>query len=290
MYRYQQTLSDAIVFRGLGVHTGNEVRAMVRPAPANTGYVLRMPSQYPGMSIPVHIDAVRSTAFATTLGNDQVAVSTVEHLLSALVALEVDNAFVDLNSDEFPIMDGSALQFVQAIDRVGLCTQNASKLAYYVQETIRVGSADRWIEVSPNDSLVVDFTLEYDHPTIGKSQYIYEHSPENFRTQIAAARTFIPEEQLQGLQANGLGKGGSLDNAVVATQTGVANPAGLRFENEFVRHKILDVLGDFSLLGGAIVGKITACRSGHATNCDAFRQLIEQGAGSWQQVRDIQSA
>lgn len=181
-------------------------------------------------------------------------------------------------------MDGSARPLVEQILIAGLDPQDAPRRVFRVDRALRVGSEDRWVRVEPAETLVVDLTLDYAHSSIGRQQRVYEHSADQYVSQIAPARTFTTQQDLDAVRAAGFGRGGSLDNAVVATDDGVANPEGLRFADEFVRHKILDVLGDFALIGGPIVGKITAYRSGHETNCLAVQALLDQQAGQWQSL------
>lgn len=284
LFPLQSTLRDAVEIEGIGLHSGTTVRMTVRPAQANSGIRFRRVDMAGAPEIAAHISAVVRTSLATTLSAGEAHVATVEHVLSALAGIGLDNAVIEVDSFEVPIMDGSVRPLVEALLTVGLDPQDAPRRVYRVEKPIRVGSDDRWIRVEPAEAMLVDLTLDYAHSSIGRQQFLYRHATDHYVTQIAPARTFTTEQDLDAVRAAGFGLGGSLDNAIVATQDGVANPEGLRFADEFARHKVLDVVGDFALIGGPIVGKITAYRSGHETNCLAVQALLDQQAGQWQSL------
>lgn len=277
-YPLQQTVADAVVAHGIGVHTGTEVQLVIRPAPPGTGYQFRR-VDLPGQPlIPAHINCVSRTMLATALAHDGAEITTVEHLLSALVGCGVDNAFLEMDSFEVPIFDGSAAPIVEAIQKTGTVFQPAARRRFKVVREVEVRTEDAWIRIEPSPALIIDYTLEYDHPHIGTQKLLYVHSQARYRSEIAHARTFSLLEDVERMYEMNLAKGGSLENAVVIGPDGVVNPEGKRYEDECVRHKVLDLIGDFSLIGGELVAKITAWRSGHSVNRMAVLDILASDA------------
>ncbi len=274
----QQSLEDAVVVEGIGLHSGAPARLFLRPADPNTGIRFRR-TDLPGRpEILAAVDNVTRTTLATTLGQDGVEVHTVEHLISALVGLGIDNVVVELEGPEVPIFDGSAGPFVRLIRDVGTVLQPVEKHVWIPQGPVRVEDGDKWIEVEPAETYSIDFTLIYDDvPAIGTQRLQYEHSPEAYETEIASARTFGLLRDVETMRQNGFALGGDAGNAVVVDHDRVLNEDGLRFPDEFVRHKILDLIGDFGLIGGQLLGRVRACKSGHTLNRRLVKELMRRG-------------
>lgn len=273
----QETLEDAIVISGKGVHSGHAARMYLRPAPVDSGLRFRR-IDLPGRpEIPAHVDYVTQTHLATTLGRDGAAVHTVEHVLSALVGMGVDNAVIEIEGPEIPIFDGSAGPFVRRIRDVGTALLPAEKHVWMPRQPVRVEDGDKWIEIEPAERLSVDYTLSYDHPVIGTQRVLYEHQPRRYEVDISHARTFALLRDLEAMRTAGLALGGDLDNAVAVGDDRVMNPDGLRYPDEFARHKILDIVGDLALVGGPIVGRIRAYKSGHTLNRQFVKELLAAG-------------
>ena len=274
----QTTIHRAIDFKGIGLHGGERVTAVFRPAPADTGIVFRR-VDLDGAEVPARYDRVTDTGFATTLeGASGVRVRTVEHLMAALWGCRVDNLYVDLNASEVPAMDGSAEPFAFLVDCVGLDTLDAARQTVRVLRPVEVRDGEARIALLPDDSASLRFEIAFDHLSIGAQTR--EFAPVNgaFRREIARARTFGFENQISAMRARGLAKGGSLENAVVVGENGVLNDGGLRFDDEFVRHKVLDCLGDLYLAGGRLVARVEAVRAGHALNNRVLRALFADPA------------
>lgn len=284
----QQTLASEVRFRGIGLHTGSAVNMVVGPAPADSGirFVVAGPGAARPMTVAARIENLAGTAYCTSLGHGGVTVHTVEHLLAALAALEVDNAEVWLDAGEVPVLDGSADPFVRGILEAGLALQPTPRTVLRVTAPIRVAEgADKWIELAPSDTpgLTVDLDIDFAHTTVGSQRMRFELSPEHFVRDLAAARTFGFADEVEALRRAGLARGGSLDNAVVIGADGVMNPEGLRFADEPVRHKVLDLIGDFSLLGRPLWAHVTAHRAGHTLHAVAVQALLAR-PGCWETV------
>jgi len=250
------------------------VNLTLRPAPPNTGILLRrldIPQSEPTRAILAN---VTDGKLATTIGENGTGVNTVEHLLGALAGLGIDNALIELDSAEIPIMDGSAQPFVELFRRARFKFQNELKKFVMIKEPIKVSCKDKFIEAFPSERLTIDFTIDYSHPMIRKQSYTFPFSYNNFVKEISSARTFCLLEDVEVLRANGYAQGGSLENAVVIHKSGILNSDGLRFPDEFVRHKILDLIGDLSLLGHPIIGHIKAYKSGHVLNHQFLRKIL----------------
>lgn len=283
----QETLEDAIVVSGRGVHSGKAARMYLRPAPADFGLRFRR-SDLPGRpEILARVENVTHTKLATSLGVNGAHVNTVEHILSALIGMGIDNAIIELDGPEVPIFDGSAGPFVRRIRDVGTALLPVEKHVWVPLRPVRVQDGDKWIAIEPADRLSIDYTLHYEHPVIGQQRYVYEHHPRRYEVEISHARTFALVSDLEAMHASGFALGGALDNAVAVDDTGVLNADGLRYSDEFVRHKILDIIGDLALIGGPILGKIRANKSGHTLNRQFVRALLAAGLVERSPLSDV---
>ncbi|MGI9165759.1 MAG: UDP-3-O-acyl-N-acetylglucosamine deacetylase [Pyrinomonadaceae bacterium] len=269
----QTTLGAAAETDGIGLHTGVQVKVRLLPAPPDTGYVFRR-TDLGGFEIPATVESVAHCGYATTLMRTGVMLSTVEHLLAALRGLGVDNVFIEVDNLEIPILDGSAEVFAEMIERAGIVEQPLARRALLVRERVRFEQGNRRISVEPADSYQIDCLIDFPHPMIGVQRFSLELNDEAFSREIAAARTFGFSAEIEELQRSNLIRGGSLDNAIVLTPEGMMNQTGLRFRDEFVRHKILDIIGDLALLGMPILGKVKAERSGHIMHAGLMSKLL----------------
>ncbi|MBI3546549.1 MAG: UDP-3-O-acyl-N-acetylglucosamine deacetylase [Gammaproteobacteria bacterium] len=272
----QRTLKNVIRATGVGLHTGEKVYLTLRPAASDTGIVFRRID----LSDPVDIRAcpenVSDTRLSTTLEKDGVRVSTVEHLMSAFAGLGIDNAYVDLTAAEVPIMDGSAGPFVFLIQSAGIAEQTAPKRFIRIKQDIRVEDGDKWASFEPFEGFKVSFAIEFNHPTFRNSTQnaSVDFSTTSFVKEVSRARTFGFMGDLEALRAAGLARGGGLDNAIVMDDYRILNDDGLRYEDEFVKHKVLDAIGDLYLLGHPLIGAFSAHKSGHSLNNRLLRQLV----------------
>lgn len=281
----QRTLKNVIRATGVGLHTGKKVYLVLRPAPANTGIVFRRVDLEPPVEIKATPDNVGDTSLATTLVKGGVRIATVEHLLSAFAGFGVDNAYIDLSADEVPIMDGSAGPFVFLIQSAGVEEQNAVKRYIRIRRTVRVEDGDKWAMVEPFKGFKVGFTIEFDHPVFNDRDGFAEidFSTTSFVKEVSRARTFGFQRDVELLQERNLALGGSLDNAVVVDDYRILNEDGLRYNDEFVKHKILDAIGDLYLLGHSLVGAFRGYKSGHALNNRLLKALLADSE-AWELV------
>ncbi len=272
----QRTLKNAIWATGVGLHTGKKIFLTLRPAPANMGITFRRVDLDPAVEIPAHPEYVGDTSLSTTLVKDNVRISTVEHLLSALAGFGIDNAYVDLNAEEVPIMDGSAGPFVFLIQSAGIEEQNALKKFLQIKKSIRVEEDGKWAMFKPFDGFKVGFEIAFDHPVFNDSncQAEIDFSTMSFVKEVSRARTFGFVRDVEFLREKKLVLGGSLHNAIVVDDYRVLNEDGLRYEDECVRHKILDAIGDLYLLGYSLIGAFQGYKSGHALNNALLKQLL----------------
>ena len=273
MLTKQTTLAQAVETHGVGLHTAVPVHIRLVPAPPDTGYVFRR-TDLGGFEIPATVESVAHCGYATTLMRTGVMLSTVEHLLSALRGLNVDNAYIEVDNLEIPIMDGSAENFAEIIEQAGIVEQQLAKRALLIREKVSFEQGNRSITIEPADTYQIDCLIDFTHPMIGVQSLSVELSDGAFSRDIAAARTFGFEQEIETLRKANLIRGGSLDNAIVLTKEGMLNQTGLRFRDEFVRHKILDIIGDLALLGMPILGKVTAERSGHILHAGLMSKLL----------------
>jgi UDP-3-O-[3-hydroxymyristoyl] N-acetylglucosamine deacetylase len=270
----QRTLRRAISCAGIGLHSGRKVTLSLKPAAANSGIRFRR-SDLGGVEVPAQVHHVGGINYATGLSRDAVRVDTVEHLLAALVSLGIDNAVVELNSPEVPIMDGSAAPFVYLIQEAGVKRLDAPRSYLKVHRPMSLTRGDKRIAIYPSDHFKVTYSIAFDHPLLRHQSRTIRLTPDAFIDEIAPARTFTFLKEVEMLRQQGLALGGSLENAIVVGDTGVLNNA-LRFDDEFVRHKILDVIGDLALIGYPIIGHLVAHRGGHALHTAFAAHVLEQ--------------
>ena len=270
----QRTLRRSVSCAGIGLHSGKRVSLSIRPAPAGAGIRFRR-ADLGGLEVPATVQHVGGINYATGLRRDAVHIDTVEHLLSALVSLGIDNVLVELNSPEVPIMDGSAAPFVYLIHEAGVKTQSGARKYLKVLRPITMTRGDKRIALYPSDHFKVTYSIAYDHPLLRHQSRTIRLSEDAFVDEIAPARTFTFLKEVEMLRQQGLALGGSLENAIVVGDTGILNN-GLRFDDEFVRHKILDVIGDMALVGHPIIGHLVAHRGGHALHTAFAAQVLEE--------------
>ena len=272
----QRTLKSLIGASGVGLHTGQKVKMTLRPAPPDTGIVFRRIDLASPIDFPARAELVGDTRMASCLVRDGVRVSTVEHLMSALSGLGVDNAYVDLDAPELPIMDGSASPFVLLIQQAGIEEQAAPKRFLRVMRRVEVRNGDKWARLEPYDGFKLSFSIDFRHPVIERStqSVSVDFAETSYLKEIARARTFGFMHEVEELRESGLALGGGLDNAVVLDEHRVLNAEGLRFADEFIRHKLLDAIGDLYLLGKPLLGAFSAHKSGHALHNRLLRALL----------------
>ncbi|HGJ5873352.1 MULTISPECIES: UDP-3-O-acyl-N-acetylglucosamine deacetylase [Arsenophonus] len=282
----QRTLKRIVQATGVGLHTGKKVTLALRPAPANTGVIYRRTDLNPPVDFPAEAKSVRDTMLCTCLVNeDDVRISTVEHLNAALAGLGIDNIIIEVDAPEIPIMDGSAAPFVFLLLDAGIEELNSAKKFLRIKENVRVTDGDKWAELAPYNGFSLDFTIDFNHPAINSStqRYKLDFSAKSFVRDISRARTFGFMRDIEYLQSKGLCLGGSFDCAIVVDDYRVLNEDGLRFEDEFVRHKMLDAIGDLFMCGHNIIGAFTAYKSGHALN-NKLLQAVLAAESAWDMV------
>jgi UDP-3-O-[3-hydroxymyristoyl] N-acetylglucosamine deacetylase len=271
----QRTIRKKAVVQGIGLHTGKPAKLTFSPAPPNTGvYFVR--SDLPGRpALSVNVKNVKATQLATTVGGEAFSVSTVEHCLSTLAAFRVDNLFIELDGPEIPICDGSARVFLESVLEVGLVEQEAPRKYAYITQSIYYGDSEKYACVSPYNGLRISATIDFAHPKIGKQIIDIEINEQSFRREIANARTFGFLREVEMMRSKGLALGGSMDNAIVLDAESIMNPEGLRYPDEFVRHKVLDALGDLVTLGMPIMGHVVLYRAGHDLMNKLVKKILE---------------
>ena len=283
----QRSIREPIAGSGIGVHSGRRVDIRLLPAPADSGIRFRRTDLDPVVELPARADLVRDTQLCTALANeDGVRVATIEHLMSALAGLGIDNLTIELNAPEVPIMDGSAAPFVYLLQQAGIRELDALKTFIHINDTIEVREGDKWARLSPHNGCCFDFTIEFDHPVF---RHRNNHTRLDFTSRryirdISRARTFGFLRDIEYLQSHGLTLGGGLDNAVVVDDYRVLNEHGLRFDDEFVRHKLLDAVGDLYLLGAPLIGHYQGYKSGHDLNNKLCLALLANPQ-SWQRIQ-----
>ncbi len=272
----QRTLKSLISTTGVGLHTGQKIRMVLRPAQPDTGVVFRRVDLNPIADIPARAESVGETRLSSCLVSGGAKVYTVEHLMSALSGLGIDNVFVDLDGPEVPIMDGSAAPFAFLIQAAGIEEQSAPKRFVRIKKRVEVAEGDKWARLEPFDGYRLSFSIVFNHPVIEKSNQSVsiDFAETSYLKEIARARTFGFMQDVEQLREDGLALGGGLDNAVVLDEYRVLNAEGLRFSDEFIRHKVLDAIGDLYLIGKPILGAFSAHKSGHALNNRLLRELI----------------
>lgn len=291
---YQRTIKDKVSAIGVGLHKGEKVQLTLLPAPANTGIIFRRVDLDPAVDIPAMPEIVGETTLCTNLINEQgVQVSTVEHLLSALAGLGIDNIIVEVDAPEIPIMDGSALPFVYLIQSVGIETSNVAKRFIRIKKPIRVEEDDKWAELVPYEGFKVNFTIDFNHPVISNTVQTMsmDLTSSSFIKEISRARTFGFMKDIEFLRSHNLALGGSLENAIVLDDFKMLNSEELRYDDEFVKHKILDAIGDLYMCGSSIVGQLNAYKSGHGLNNVLLREVFKQtDAWEWVTYEDAEQA
>lgn len=270
----QRTLRDATGCTGIGLHCGEKIRLCVRPAPPDTGIRFVRTDLASRPMIEARFENVVDTTLATTVGCNGHRVSTIEHLMAALFGLGVDNALVEVDGPEVPIMDGSAAPFVFLLKAAGMVEQKTPKRFIIIRKPFKIEEGDRSVAISPSKELKITYTIDFQHPLLRNQEYELSFSGGSFVREISRARTFGFLREVQTLKENGLAKGGSLDNAIVVDDFRILNEDGLRFEDEFVRHKILDFIGDLSLVGSPVIGHFKVQKSGHFLNQQMLKSLM----------------
>ena len=283
---YQRTLKNIVRATGVGLHTGVKVYLTLRPAAPDTGIVFRRIDLAQPVEIKANPYAVGDTRLSSCLEKNGVRVSTVEHLMSALAGLGIDNVYVDVTAGEVPIMDGSAGPFVFLLQSAGLEEQKKAKTFIRVLEPVEVRHDDKWVRFDPHNGFRVELAIDFDHPVLERSQQsvCVDFSTTSYTKEVSRARTFGFMQDVEAMREQGLALGGSLDNAIVMDEYRVLNSDGLRYDDEFVKHKVLDAIGDLYLLGHPLIGAFSGYKSGHALNNLLLRRLVEQRS-AWEYVR-----
>lgn len=272
----QRTLKSAVNVTGVGLHSGAKVMLGLRPAPVNTGIVFRRVDVKPIEEIRAQADLVNDTRLSTCMEQNGVRVATIEHLMSAFAGLGIDNAYVDLDSAEVPIMDGSAGTFIFLLQSAGVVEQSAAKKFIRIKKTVEVKQDDKWVRFEPHNGYKLTFTINFAHPVFAdtKQHVTVDLGEHSYIREISRARTFGFMQDVEYMRSQGLALGGSLDNAIVMDDYRVLNADGLRFEDEFVKHKVLDAIGDLYLLGHPVIGAFSGFKSGHALNNALLRKVL----------------
>jgi len=281
----QRTLKTTVQATGVGLHTGEKVYLTLRPAPANSGIVFRRVDLVPPADIRADAYAVHDTRLSTCLEAGGARVATVEHLMSALAGLGIDNIVVELSSSELPIMDGSAGTFVFLLQSAGIVEQVAAKKFIRIKKTVEVKEGDKWVRFDPYNGYRLSFTINFSHPVFAntKQNVMIDLGEHSYIKEVSRARTFGFMQDVEYMRSQGLALGGNLDNAIVMDEYRVINPDGLRFEDEFVKHKVLDAIGDLYLLGHPLIGAFSGFKSGHALNNALLRAMLADEA-AWEFV------
>ncbi len=272
----QKTLKRKVNFSGVGVHSGRAVSMSIEPAETDTGIVFERTDLEKNNVIKAVINNVVDSRLCTKIKNSSgIYVSTIEHLMAALSALGIDNAIVKINTSELPALDGSSNEYVKKIINSGIKTLNKSKKIFKVLKEVKVKNGERFISISPSNSLSINISINYPNTIIGHSQYFYTHTQDNFINKLSKARTYTLHEDIEKMRTAGLAIGGNLNNAIVVDKYKILNPEGLRLEKEFVKHKTLDCIGDFYLLGMQLVGNIECFAPGHNLNQQLIREILK---------------
>jgi len=280
----QRTVAQEISCTGIGLHSGKKAKLIVKPAPPNSGISFERVDISPGCSVKASFDNVVETNMATTIGFNGYSISTIEHLMAAFFGMGIDNALVQIDGKEVPIMDGSSAPFVFLLENAGVTIQDNSKRFLLVKKPVKVKDGNRSVHLYPSNELKITYKIDFDHPLIKDQAYEISFSQSSFIQDISRARTFGFLKDVQTLKNNGLARGGSLDNAIVMDEFRVLNENGLRYKNEFVRHKILDFIGDLAILGDVLIGHFVVERSGHSLNQKLLKKFMAQES-YWEAVR-----
>jgi len=280
----QRTVSEEISCTGIGLHSGKTVKLTIKPAPPNSGICFERVDISPNCSVKASFDNVVETYMATTIGFNGYNVSTVEHLMAAFFGMGIDNALVQIDGEEVPVMDGSSAPFVFLLKNAGVAIQNSYKKFLLVKKSVKVTDGNRSVYLYPSNELKITYKIDFDHPLINDQSYEISFSQSTFIQEISRARTFGFLKDVQTLKDNGLANGGSLDNAIVMDEFRVINEDGLRYKDEFVRHKVLDFIGDLAILGYVPIGHFVVERSGHSLNQQLLKKFMAQEK-CWKVVR-----
>ena len=275
---YQKSIKNVVSALGVGLHTGQKVRVVLKPAKENTGIIFKRIDIKVPIEIKINPQAVKETRLSSTIGADEHRISTVEHLMSALSALGVDNILIEVGGSEIPIMDGSSIPFVYLINSAVVFDQSALKKFAVIKDMIEVKDGEKFAKFEPYSGFLVDFTINFPHPAFKEenNRVVIDFFKDSYVNDISRARTFGFMQEVEYLRSNGLARGGSLDNAIVLDEYKILNDEGLRYIDEFVRHKILDAIGDLYMIGMPIIGKFTAYKSGHELNNKLLRLMLEE--------------
>ena len=281
----QRTLKNVIRATGVGLHTGKKIFLTLRPASVNTGVIFRRIDLDPPVEIKASPENVGDTSLSTTLVSEGIRISTVEHLLSAMAGLGIDNAYVDVSAPEVPIMDGSAGPFVFLLQSAGIVEQNAAKRFIRINKSVEIKEGDKWARFDPFDGFKVGFVIDFDHPVFkaGPQKAELDFSTTSFVKEVSRSRTFGFMRDFEALRSRNLALGGSLDNSIAVDDHRILNEDGLRYEDEFVKHKILDAIGDLYLLGHGLIGAFSGYKSGHALNNKLLLKLVQE-VEAWEEV------
>lgn len=290
----QRTLKSIVQMTGVGLHSGRKVTLTLRPAAANTGVIYRRTDLNPPVDFPADPESVRDTVLCTALVNDEgVRISTVEHLNAALAGMGIDNVVIEVDAPEIPIMDGSASPFVYLLQSAGIEELNTAKKFIRIKKPVRIEDGDKWAEIRPYNGFRLDFTIDFNHPAIESDdqRLVFDFSSQSFIKDISRARIFGFMRDIEYLQSQNLCLGGSFDCAIVLDDYRILNEDGLRFDNEFVTHKVLDAVGDLYMCGHSILGELSAYKSGHALNNQLLRAVLaDQEAWEWTTIEDEKEA
>ncbi len=281
--RLQRTIKKEIIFEGVGLHTGRYSKVCLKPAPRDTGILFLRKDK--GVEIKASLSSVTDTAFATTIGYNGAKIRTIEHILAAIYGLGLDNVIVEVNGPEIPILDGSALEFTTLILKSGIAKQAKKRPFIKITKPFAFSEGNTEIVALPYDGRCITYRIFFNHHMLGEQKFSFELTEKSFLLEIAPARTFGFLKDVEYLKANGFAKGGSIDNAIILGESGIINSSGLRFKDEFVRHKILDLIGDLSLSGFPIYGHIVANRSGHTTNLKFLKKLLSNSQ-CWEMITE----
>ena len=275
---FQRSIKNKVSAVGVGLHSGQKVRIVLKPAKENSGVIFKRTDIKVPIEIKVEPQAVKETRLSSTIGKGKFKISTVEHLMSALSASGVDNILIEVDGSEIPIMDGSSISFVYLIKSAVVCEQLKFKKFAVIKNEIKISDGEKFAKFEPYKGFLVDFTIDFPHPAFKKenSRVEIDFFKDSYVNNISRARTFGFMQEVEYLRSNGLARGGSLDNAIVLDEYKILNDEGLRYSDEFVRHKILDAIGDLYMIGMPIIGKFTAYKSGHELNNRLLRALLEQ--------------
>jgi len=285
----QRTINKPATISGIGLHSGARIKLRMRPATANTGIIFHRTDGEQTVDIKACSENIVDTRMATVIGRQGMTISTIEHFMAAIAAFGIDNLHVDIDGPEVPVLDGSAAPFIREIQQAGVANLNRSRKFIAIRKPLEIIEGEKRINIIPSRFCRISFDIAFDHPAISVQHHSIKLTTESFCKEIAAARTFGFLHEVEYLKANGLARGGSLENAVVIDKDGVMNPEGLRFPNEFVRHKILDAYGDFSLLGSPLLGHIKAFKAGHDLNAKMVK-IIEENPDHWTYMEFNESA